>query len=125
MPTAAVVLLSAACQAKPTDLTTASAQEQTAAANAACAVLDQVVQAASERDFDALCTHASSLGICRFQLQGNEATVPTTAPTVDCVKFVAPRDGRVGGVVLVVSGVDGAGSAYRSEFFIIDTGNGV
>lgn len=114
----------AGCDIGPADLASATDEERRDAVDNALAVLDRVVDAAMQRDFDALCSAATSQGNCRRQLQGHEAAVPTTPPQVECTRIVPASDSRRSGVTVVVAGHDGEDQPYRSEFFVIETDDG-
>jgi hypothetical protein len=106
------------------DLATASVTERQLAIDASIALLEEVAEAAIARDFDALCSNAASETNCRTQLDGFMDRAPSEMPTIDCVRIFPAVDDRRSGVLIVVSGMDGFGVSYRSDFLAISTGKG-
>ena len=98
----------------------------------------KAVDAVQRKDFDALCRLNSSYGTCHVELQhycpesfpdlhfpeGEELNqvcqeaAPSDPPTVARSCWWPPRNGHVGGRVLVVRGVDGRGKLYETEVLV-------
>ena len=99
----------------------------------------KAVDAAQRKDFDALCRLNSSYGTCHAELQhecpdrfpnplvfpeGEELnrvcreSVPPDPPTVVRSCNWPAKNGRVGGRVLVVRGIDGRGKPYETEVLV-------
>jgi hypothetical protein len=102
---------------------------------------DRIVAAAQAKDFDALCRLNSSVGTCREELRVNcpknfgsgpapsfpqgaaleeacRQSVPPDPPTVVSSWYKPPKDGYVGGRILVVRGTDGWGKPFETEVLI-------
>ena len=88
-------------------------------------LLDEIIAAGIDRDWERLCANAS--GTCEGELQGAEERAPTSAPRVAAVEVHDPqRDGETwtsGGVLFVLCGVDGLGDPYESEVLVFDDGD--
>lgn len=88
------------------------------------ALLDEIVDAALERDFDRLCASAS--GTCEGELEGNDALAPDAPPAVVDVEVYRPVGDAdawtSGGVTFVLCGADAAGDPYESEVLVFDDG---
>ena len=91
--------------------------------------LDRVVTLASQGDFDSIC--AIGDGNCRQHLDdaGRDA-VPPDPPTVvrtSVIPTSTTSDGQrsLGGVVLVLCGIDGHGEHYDSEMLVFHDGHGL
>jgi hypothetical protein len=96
------------------------------------AYLNRIVVAAQRRDFDALCRLNGAVTNCQHQLDVGCDDTPFKPPVVSCTETV-PReppavvatryhekdtpDGTPGRI-LVVSGTDGLGRAYKSELMV-------
>lgn len=103
----------------------------------------RIVDAAQAKDFEALCRLNASVGTCEAELRvycpesfGGEAgsgpqflageelerecreSVPTEPPEILASRHRPGGDGRVGGRLLVVAGVDGRGSPYETEVLV-------
>ena len=103
----------------------------------------RIVAAAQAKDFEALCRLNASVGTCQEELRvycpesfpvapgGGPAfpagedlerecreSVPSDPPAIVASRHRPARDGRVGGRLLVVKGVDGRGKAYETEVLI-------
>jgi hypothetical protein len=96
------------------------------------AYLSRIVATAKRRDFDALCRLNSAVANCRHQLQVGCDNTPFNPPVVPCTETVPrepptvvatryhKRDTPDGtpGRILVVTGTDGLGRAYKSELMV-------
>ena len=95
----------------------------------ALAFLDHVVSLASQGDFDGIC--AIGDGNCRKHLDdaGRDA-VPPGPPTVVRTSIIPTSttwggQRSLGGVVLVLCGIDGHGEHYDSEMLVFHDGGGL
>jgi len=92
--------------------------------DAARALLDEIVDAALDRDFDRLCANAS--GTCDVELQGVEDRAPTTPPDIVGVTVHEPMGSgdswTSGGVLFRLCGTDAFGKPYESEVLVFDDG---
>ncbi|MGI9018254.1 MAG: hypothetical protein ACR2HR_14320 [Euzebya sp.] len=72
---------------------------------------------------DQLCTLSrSEASTCSETLQTVAGLAPTTGPDIVCVIPVGDSGPLRGGMVLVLTGLDGQGDAYTSEFVVFDDG---
>ncbi len=93
----------------------------------ALALLDRIVAAAMDRDFDALCAFGTSACYDFLDEAGRDA-VPPLPPRVVAIRRLenARRpDGlwTSGGVLLQLCGVDGRGRQYASEMLVLRRGS--
>lgn len=90
-------------------------------------LLDQIVAAATRRDFDALCAFGTSACWELLDVAGRDAVPPLRPRVVGLTRLENARrpDGlwTSGGVLLQLCGVDGRGRAYASEMLIVRTGS--
>lgn len=92
------------------------------------AFLSQAVSLAMARDFTGLCNLGSGTGMCNIILgHGMKETVPNHLPKVVCSYRLPGRqypDGgfSVGGLVLVVEGVNGQGRPYETDVLVFHDG---
>jgi hypothetical protein len=91
--------------------------------------LDRAVSLARARDFEGLCSLGD--GNCRRQLEtaGREA-VPPDPPTVAGTRTIpttttAGEQTHLGGVVLILCGIDANGNHYDSEMLVYHGGHGL
>lgn len=92
-------------------------------------MLDRVVSLAQARDFEGICSLGD--GNCRRSLEtvGRDA-VPPDPPTVVGTRIIptsttAGDQTHLGGVVLIVCGVDANGNHYDSEMLVFHSGHGL
>jgi len=92
-------------------------------------IFDRVVSLARARDFEGLCSLGD--GNCRRQLEtaGREA-VPPDPPTVVGTRTIpttttAGNQTHLGGVVLILCGIDANGNHYDSEMLVYHSGHGL
>jgi hypothetical protein len=103
----------------------------------------RIVAAAQAKDLEALCRLNSSVGTCQAELRvycpesfpvgpggGPEfpagedleeecgESIPTEPPQIVASRHRPAMEGRVGGRLLVVKGIDGRGKAYETEVLI-------
>ena len=87
------------------------------------ALLNQVIDAGLDRDFDRLCSMAT--GTCEGELEGAEHLAPNEPPRVGDFTAIQPTDQSVGGILFGLCGVNGAGDPYESEVLVFDSGHGL
>lgn len=91
-------------------------------------MLDRVVSLAREKDFEGLCSLGD--GNCRRHLDmaGRDA-VPPGPPTVVRTRIIPTTTSgpqrNLGGVVLILCGIDGHGNHYDSEMLVYHSGHGL
>jgi hypothetical protein len=92
-------------------------------------MLEQVVRLARARDFEGLCSLGD--GNCRRHLEmaGRDA-IPPDPPTVVGTRAIPTRmtagdQMHLGGIVLILCGIDAHGEHYDSEMLVFHRGNGL
>jgi hypothetical protein len=90
--------------------------------------LAEIVRLAREGDFDGLCARGDLNCADSLEVAGRDA-VPADPPAVLRTRIVptTSSDGQqsLGGVVLVLCGIDGHGQHYDSEMLVFHDGNGL
>jgi hypothetical protein len=81
------------------------------------ALLDEIVAAARRADFEALCGFGDANCTDVLEMAGRDR-LPQLPPVVAGSWLLPPRDGREGGIVLQLCGVDAAGAAYATEMLV-------
>jgi hypothetical protein len=81
------------------------------------ALLDSIVAAGRRADFEALCGFGDANCLDILAMAGRDR-LPPQAPLVAGSWVLPPRDGREGGLVLQLCGVDAAGTAYATEMLV-------
>ena len=87
----------------------------------ATVLLNEVIDAGIERDWDRLCANAS--GTCAGELDGYEAFAPVEPPTIVDVSVAEGDASTSGGVLFVLCGTDGHRAPYESEVLVFDAGD--
>ncbi len=89
------------------------------------ALLDEIMDAGIEGDFERLCANANRT--CKNELNGHEHLAPNEPPSIADATIHQPindaEGGTSGGVKFVLCGVDAAGAPFESEVLIFDTGD--
>jgi hypothetical protein len=89
------------------------------------ALLDEIIDAGIEGDFERLCANAS--GTCQDELDGHEHLAPNEPPSVATVTVHQPvldgGSGTSGGVKFVLCGIDAADTPFESEVLVFDGGD--
>jgi hypothetical protein len=82
--------------------------------------LDRIVAAAQAHDLERVCRLNGAVLNCRETLRviGGPSTTPTTPPAVVGTRYLKKQKGGTAGMVLIVTGTDGNGKAYRSEVMV-------
>lgn len=81
--------------------------------------LTKIVAAVQARDFDRMCRLNGAVSNCETQLQmAGTDTVPTEPPRVAGTRYHRKERGGTAGRVLIVEGIDGRGTPYRTEVFV-------
>lgn len=86
-------------------------------------VLDDAV-ALGLRGDDELCQMASAVKLCEGILRRAAVDRPAEAPRVVGVRTIESKGDQVGGTVLELEGATRSGRPYRSDFLVVDTGDG-
>lgn len=86
------------------------------------ALLEEIVASAQRADFEALCGFGDANCPDVLAMAGRDR-LPPRPPIVAGSWVLPPRDGREGGLVLQLCGVDAAGTAYATEM-LVQSGRG-
>ncbi|HSK52776.1 MAG TPA: hypothetical protein VLA44_08475, partial [Clostridia bacterium] len=84
---------------------------------AARALVDDIVAAARDRDFATLCGFGDANCPDVLAMAGRDR-VPSEPPVIAGTWVLPPVGARVGGLVLQLGGIDGAGAPYATEVLV-------